>query len=280
LKALPELAFLETMITQVCNLSCQGCTNFSDLKHSGYVTWTQGKSWLESWLDRVSILDFGIMGGEPMINPEWKSWVTGVRELMPQAQIRFTTNGLLMKDHIELVDFFESIGNVVFKISVHVDNPKIEQAIAEIQQSRPWQPVQEHGIVRWKTHNNLRFQINRPEWFYKTYQGEYNRMQPHHSRPVEAFDACVQQTCPLLHQGRIYKCSTSALTKSILQRFDNPHRSEWDPYLETGMSWDCTDHDLKQFVNNFGKPNAICGQCPTKHDLSSKLNHKITVAIK
>ena len=220
------------------------------------------------------------MGGEPMINPEWKSWVTGVRELMPQAQIRFTTNGLLMKDHIELVDFFESIGNVVFKISVHVDNPKIEQAIAEIQQSRPWQPVQEHGIVRWKTHNNLRFQINRPEWFYKTYQGEYDRMQPHHSRPVEAFDACVQQTCPLLHTGRIYKCSTSALTKSILQRFDNPYRSEWDPYLETGISWDCTDQDLKQFINNFGKPNAICGQCPTKHDLGSKLNHKITVAIK
>jgi hypothetical protein len=199
---------------------------------------------------------------------------------MPQAQIRFTTNGLLMKDHIELVDFFESIGNVVFKISVHVDNPKIEQAISEIQQSRSWQPVQEHGIVRWKTDNNLRFQINRPEWFYKTYRGEYDHMQPHHNRPEEAFDACVQQTCPLLHQGRIYKCSTSALTKSILERFDNPHRSQWGPYLETGISWDCPDQDLKQFVNNFGKPNPICGQCPTKHDLGSRLDHKITVTIK
>lgn len=27
----PLLSFLKTMVTQACNLSCQGCTNYSDL---------------------------------------------------------------------------------------------------------------------------------------------------------------------------------------------------------------------------------------------------------
>ena len=39
----PTLPFLETMITQVCNLSCEGCTNYSDLEHKGYVKWKDGK---------------------------------------------------------------------------------------------------------------------------------------------------------------------------------------------------------------------------------------------
>jgi hypothetical protein len=52
----PQLPFLETMITQVCNLSCHGCTNFSDLTHSGYVSWNQGKQWVESWIEHIDIL--------------------------------------------------------------------------------------------------------------------------------------------------------------------------------------------------------------------------------
>ena len=64
------LPFLETMLTQACNLSCTGCTNYSDLRYSGYVKWADGKRDLEQWLDRIDIPDFGLMGGEPLMNPE------------------------------------------------------------------------------------------------------------------------------------------------------------------------------------------------------------------
>lgn len=268
------------MITQVCNLSCQGCTNFSDLKHTGYVPWSQGREHLESWLHRIELDDFGIMGGEPLINPEWMQWVQGVRDLMPATQIRFTTNGLLLHKYPDILDFFEHIGNTVFKISVHVQNTELEQIIVDLQQQRPWQQVQEYGILRWKTQNNLRFQINRPTWFYKTFSGDYQNMMPHHSDPVGAFEVCVQQTCPLLHNGRIYKCSTSALTPEILQRHNNPNQTEWLPYVDSGLGWDCSDVELQQFLGNFGKPHAMCGQCPSQSHVNSKLNHLQTVTIK
>jgi organic radical activating enzyme len=104
-----NLPFLETMITQSCNLSCLGCTNYSDLRHAGYVPWSQGKQQIQAWLDRINIQEFGIIGGEPLINPEWREWVSGSRELMPEAQLRFTTNGLLLDRVPDMIDFFESI---------------------------------------------------------------------------------------------------------------------------------------------------------------------------
>jgi molybdenum cofactor biosynthesis enzyme MoaA len=100
----PILPFVETMITQVCNLSCTGCTNYSDLQHEGYVPWSQGRTWLEAWLERIDIPDFGIMGGEPLINPEVNMWIQGVRDLLPTSQIRFTTNGILLHKNLDIVD--------------------------------------------------------------------------------------------------------------------------------------------------------------------------------
>ena len=223
------LPFLETMITQVCNLSCQGCTNYSDLKHTGYVLWEQGRSWLEPWTDLLDIPDFGIMGGEPLINPEVEYWLTGTRELLPNAQLRFTTNGMLLHKWPDLLKVLHDIGNCIFKISVHVEDKMLEDAIEQIFSQYAWKEVTEYGIRRWKTTRGLRFQINRPLQFLKTYQGTYADMLPHHSNPQEAFNLCVQKTCPLLYKDRIYKCSTSALLLDTLNKFDRPNWNQWEP---------------------------------------------------
>jgi organic radical activating enzyme len=274
----PVLPFLETMITQVCNLSCQGCTNYSDLKHSGYVSWAQGQQQLEQWLSRISIPDFGIMGGEPLINPEWRQWIFGVRSLMPQSQIRFTTNGLLLNRAQDLLAICQQVGNIVLKISVHTHSQELQDHIDQIHSAADWTPVVEHGVSRYKTHNNVRFQVNRPANFLKTYQGSYENMRPWHSDPEQAFDLCVQKTCPLLYQGRIYKCSTAGLLQSTLDRFSNPNALEWQPYVHSGIGVNDSDHDIDQFINNFGKHSNICAQCPDSPQ--SQLDHYSTVIFK
>ena len=271
----PTLPFLETMITQACNLSCEGCTNYSDLKHSGYVTWSQGRAWLEPWLDRLYIPDFGIIGGEPLINPELEQWLLGLRDLMPETQLRLTTNGLLLHKWPRLLDLINHVGNCVFKITVHVDDVALEQEINKIFQSQSWEPVVEYGISRWRNTRGVRLQINRPLTFLKTYLGTYNSMAPHHSNPDDAFATCVQKTCPLLYQGKIYKCSTSALLLDTLDRFDRPNWPEWERYIEPGIGSDCPDYAISNFINNFGQPHVQCGQCPGS--AASPLMHRITV---
>jgi len=269
------LPFVETMITQVCNLSCQGCSNYSDLKHTGYVTWAQGRQDLQNWLQRIHIEEFGIMGGEPMINPEWQEWLHGTRSLMPWARIRFTTNGLLVKDPEQLVQLIQELGNITLKITVHIDDDQLEQTVEQLFRASAWQPITEFGINRWAGVNGTRLQINRPSQFIKTFQGDYTTMQPWRSNPEQAFAACIQKTCPLLYQGRIYKCSTSGLLSNLLDQVKCQDRSAWNPYTTSGIGVNSTNQEIQQFIDNFGHSNTICGQCPS--GTQGQLLHKITV---
>ena len=267
------LPFVEIMITQACNLSCAGCTNYSDIVNKGYLTWEEGKAQIAPWLKRVDIPDFGILGGEPLMNPRVRDWIRGLRDLLPHSQIRFTTNGLLLEKNFDIVDLLADVGNCVFKIAIHEKNENLENVTKRIMSRYDWEPVVEFGVSRFKTKNNFRFHLKRPDIFYKTFKGQYNNMMPHSSDPVGAFDICCQQTCPLLYDGKIYKCSTAGLLKDTLEKFNNPNIEQWHQYLTDGITADCADSELSSFLNNFGKPDKLCGMCPTKADTESTLIH-------
>jgi sulfatase maturation enzyme AslB (radical SAM superfamily) len=273
----PTLPFVEMMATQSCNLSCAGCTNYSDVAHKGWVPWSRAQSEIEAWLARVDILDFGIFGGEPLLNPEIRQWIKGVRSLLPGAQIRFTTNGLLLGRNLDIVDLAADVGNIVFKIGVHVKDPALENTIQYVMERFDWQPVIEYGIDRFETGNRFRFQVSRPSVFWKTFQGSYADMRPHDSDPASAFEICCQKTCPLMYQGRIYKCSTVGLLRDTLSKFGRPNLDLWQNFLSNGIGPDCNDQDLDRFLSNFGQPHALCRQCPTRQDLDSRIQHLANV---
>jgi organic radical activating enzyme len=271
------LPFVEIMITQACNLSCQGCTNYSDLRHSGYVTWAQGQQWFDAWKHRIKLPDIGIMGGEPLINPEWRSWLYGLRSMFPNSQLRFTTNGLLLSKCPDIMDVMFDVGNVVFKITVHVQNDDTEQWIKQCRQNYQWQPVVEFGIQRLRSRRAVRFQVNRPEAFLPVFRNSYADMAPWHSDPEQAFAQCIQKTCPLMYKGRIYKCSTTALLADTLDRFDRPNWPQWQEYITQGIGVDDSDEVLNKFVANFGHAESVCAQCPD-HAVST-IDHKLTVRL-
>ena len=275
-----KLPFLEVMVIRGCNLACEGCTTFSDLRHAGYQTWEQGLADLEPWTQRLEIEAVGFMGGEPLMNPTVKDWIRGIRQLLPNAQIRFVTNGLLLHRHMDVVDLLHDVGNSVLKISQHVDDPELANTIQTIHNKFEWQPVFEYGNHRWKTANEFRFQINRPDRFLKTFQGRYDNMRPHNSDPAAAFEVCVQQRCPLLYHGRLFKCGTVALTPDLLAQFVYPNFDEWKPHLDKGLGHDCGELELARFINNFGKPHKLCIQCPTSKDIASFVDHRKTVVFK
>ena len=274
----PTLPFVETMLTQVCNLSCTGCTNYSDLKFGGFVPWEQGKEDLSKWLKKINISDFGLMGGEPLINPQVRDWISGTRELLPDSQIRFTTNGLLLEKHFDVVDLMKDIGNSVFKITVHTDDQRINSVIDKIFNRYDWEPVTEYGIDRWKL-GTFRFQINRPTHFTKSYKGTYDNMEPHNSNPSIAFDTCCQQQCPLLYNGAIYKCSTSGLLNDLLDKVGQQNKETWSPYLDqpdTMITTESSIDAINKFINNFGNPHSICRMCPEE----ATVDHISTVTFK
>lgn len=271
------LEYIESMIIRPCNLSCQGCTTFSDLKWTGYTSWEQGKSEIKPWLTRLQFESWGVMGGEPLMNPDLKNWLRGIRDLMPKTQIRIVTNGLLLNKHRWIVDLLHELGNSTLKISYHLPDSQVDQEIEFIQKRFEWKPVTEYGINRWLTDNDYRFQIARPAQFIRTFRGTYDNMMPHDSLPSESFDLCVQKRCPMMYKGIIYKCGTAGLTPDLLERFNYPNRTMWEPFINTGLSHDCSDDELTRFVQNFGHPHKICRQCPTSNNKESLIDHSITV---
>ena len=271
------IPFVETMAIQSCNLSCVGCTNYSDLIHKGYVSWNSIENDLKEWLEVIDIEDFGIMGGEPLLNPEIEQWIIGIRKLLPNSRIRFTTNGLKLHKNFHLVDLMHKLGNFSFKITAHKNTTELQKTIEKILKSYDWKPVAEFGIDRLITTNDFRFHVKSPSTFYKTFKGSYHDMKPHNSNPIEAFDMCIQQTCPLLHNKGIYKCSTSGLLEDVLKRRGKDY-SEWRPYIPDAIYPTSTHKQIKKFIDNFGKPNKICGQCPTKNDKESIIDHYANVS--
>ena len=268
------------MLTSACNLSCRGCTTFSDLKHQGYVPWSQGKTWLEDWIPRLDIQAVGIIGGEPLLNPHIREYIQGIRDLLPDAQIRMVTNGLLLEKHFDIVDLLDSVGNAVLKISHHVDVPELTNIINRVMQYKPWAPITEFGIDRFVAPSGLRFQITRPKQFLKTFKNEYENMMPHSNTPSDAFELCVQKRCPMLLDGKIWKCGTLALTPRILQQMGSPNIESWLPYIDPGLDANCSEKELEAFVVNFGKPNKMCAQCPSGLDTESLFDHRSTVVFK
>ena len=275
----PVLPFLEIMLTQVCNISCHGCSTYSDYRHQGYADWSTTHYWLQQWLEKISIEDIGFMGGEPLINPHVLTWLNGVRELLPNSRIRFPTNGLLLEKHWQVVEWLYQDGNAVLKITDHTGN--IDSVLARLRSSYTWTPIHEYGLDRWITDTGLRLQINTPTKFTQTFQGTYTNMRPWQSDPDRAYANCHQATCPMLWQGRIYKCSTSALVQEAWSAHGGANGAAWKEYFDhaTNGSIDLQSDPvvINHFAKNFGHVHAICKQCPTAADTNSVIEHRVNV---
>jgi len=276
----PLLPYVESMLVYPCNLKCDGCSTFSDLTVQGYVATDQGIAWLRQWAERFEIQAWGAMGGEPLMNPQMYEWITAVRKLLPDAQIRFVTNGLLLEKHWRIVELLNEIGNCILKITVHLSHPKIQRVIDRVQRTYNWEPVYEYGIHRHSLPNGMKFQVNKPKWFTQTFQNTYTDMLPWNSNPSEAFDNCHQQTCSMLLEDKLYKCSNTALIPGVWNKHNQPNADAWKPYIDTGLSVDAPITELQAFSKNFGKPHAVCQQCPTKNDSASWIDHTNTVTFK
>jgi hypothetical protein len=277
---LRDIEYVESMILRTCNLACDGCSTFSDLKWSEWIPWQQGKQEIQPWLERVRPESWGIMGGEPLLHPELAQWLQGIRQLMPHTRIRFTTNAVLLHQHWHIAELLHELGNCTLRFSYHTPGAELDSVIQRVFDTWPLWPVKEYGVKRWAGHNGFRFQISRPREFLRSYQGTMPNIAPHDNEATQAFANCVQQRCPMLWQGQLYKCSTAALTPDLLSRYGWPNLEQWQPYIGTGLDVTCSDQALDEFLLNYGKANRICRQCPTAQDSHSTIDHLSTVRYK
>jgi organic radical activating enzyme len=287
------LKYVEIMASYACTLSCAGCTNYSNFNYSGYPAWAPTRDQIAEWTALMHFEAFGIIGGEPLLNPEIRTWIYGIRALLPATtELSLVTNGTRLEHVPDLVrwmaDNAPSKLTVVPHLGESVIAPQVRQMVEatglSFEQSRDsYQDVD--GTRQTQTRYRLAdpavlVEVFRPRFFVKSYQGFGADMRPwNHNNPKAAIEICPCRYCPLLYEGRLYKCSQIALLRDHLGRLGLLGADDWQPYLSyRGVSPADSAPELDRFVRRFGVPESICAMCPAEPAGEAWIDHGAEVS--
>lgn len=291
----------EFYVTHTCNLSCQGCHTFNDLAIGGHFRWTKSKKVYEKWATIMDIGRISIMGGEPLINPDYIVWLRNIRRLWPNAKINVFTNGTRFADHPDLYNTIVELnqnypnGTVEIIVSLHdpshealaldfinsnFKNPQtVQSEIIDAQVHRPTlKYIDDNGVILNCT-KNYTFHTNS-----LMFNNDHTATM-HRSDPDQAFEICNVKTCHHMQDGQLYKCGPMGMLPYVAKRFQiNGRQEDLDllySYKPATTEWPI--EQIAEFVEELKKKKSIpqCGLCPEKFErFPTDANRKKTFLLK
>jgi hypothetical protein len=289
-----QLQYAEVMASYACNLSCVGCTNYADYNYTGHPEWLSVEQSLSPWLGIVEFESFGVIGGEPLLNPELPRWLRGLRALMPRTKLYLSTNGTRLKHFPGLIELLVDCAPSKMTVAAHLGYEKTHRELMEcIAASQRTFQLREHTYTERDGTQapqlnlllegaDLTIELYQPRTFVKSFQGFGTEMRPwDHNDPLGAIAICPCRYCPILYEGRFYKCSQIALLKEHLTRLGLIEEKAWQPYLSyKGIAPTDDPRDIERFVRLLGAPESICKMCPSKPVTDAWIDHTTTVLTK
>lgn len=205
----PVLPYVEYHVSDYCNLKCKRCGHFSNIvTEKVFPDMEEFRAELKGLSKRFrNIRQFRLMGGEPFINPDLKSFVCEVRREFPYADIRVVSNGLLLPNvSAQTLEAIRKCG-----------------ATIDISQYPPTRKIMEN-LIRFAQEKELKIQVGKEiTQFFKGISSDVS------TEYEKIYSKCVSKTCHFLRKGRLYVCGAPILF------FENKD------FLEL----DITDEDVK-----------------------------------
>lgn len=107
---------IEINLADHCNLNCKCCSHFSALFEPHFPSVDELVADIMQLKKKFShILNFYLMGGEPLLNKEIDKIIVKVRELLPLSKIVIVTNGIL------LTKLDKAIFSIIKENNIHID---------------------------------------------------------------------------------------------------------------------------------------------------------------
>lgn len=234
----PRLPQYQVHLTDMCNLNCKGCGHFCNIVESPNfldpqiykrdIEKLKEKFWGVRWIY--------LLGGEPLLHKQVYKFMAITREVFPDADIRLTTNGLLLPDMPE--EFWQAVR----KNHIHIE-------ISQYKKTREkWNLIQ-LALVENAVPSSTLVQTFKDNFF------KHKTLEPH-DNPKSSYQQCLSHECHYLRDGKLYLCPCVPLN----QFFYNYFKMEM-PYEPQGIDLYNYNLDGWELLKELERPNEACMYC-------------------
>ena len=224
--------YIETHILEHCNLNCRGCSHFSGLAHKEFKN-------IDDYINEMSALSkltnqglriIRVMGGEPLLNPNFVQYYLETRKLFPHSEIVLVSNGTLLKNVTD--EQIETLNNAnidlcVSSYGVNVDMDKFKK-------------FKTHYFHNKKELYNISIDLNGSQDI------------------VKSFRDCdiVQHGWLFFKDGRLFQCCIMGNIDYFCDYFNQNIEYDLDD-----ISIDVSTHTLEEVENFLNTPHQVCRYC-------------------
>jgi organic radical activating enzyme len=249
---------LEYHLTNSCNLSCSGCSHYSNIIKGHTKSPEEFKGNLAAWSRILDVERFNFLGGEPLVNRKILEFCDVAREILPDSEIYIFTNGLLL-GNIDSVAYAENFRRNKVRIQMTYHSfeaeykKKIEPNIAIL---KSWSSdcgirvVYKDGVTNW----TKRYLSN-----------EDGTISPFDDEnPEKSWGICSCKYATTLVDEKIYKCAPIAYLQYVKEA--NKTSPDFDKYLDRyePISHSDKEDKIRAFFDKNFKPESVCGMCPSR----------------
>ena len=270
-----RLDYVEFYITNVCNLTCEGCNRFNNYKFKGYQRWDDYKEIYKEWGKELRVNNIAILGGEPLLNPDFTKWLTGIQNIWPDSRIEIVTNGYRLNYIKGLYDQLNDNKNLWLNVGIH--NKQSKKLILENIKNFLVEPLRfeynqqnKYGQFLYITDaNNVKIKVEYNWWFH---QGalikEENKFGLHQSDVKKAHDICHMKTCHHFIEGKLYKCGVVALLPKFAEQFQLQLSAEDKELMLNYVPLTIKNSidEKKDFIQNLKNSIPQCKFCPEQYN--------------
>lgn len=268
---------LEFYITNVCNLTCDGCNRYNNYKFSGFWPWAEAEPVLRAWAEKIDVKHPVILGGEPLLHPDIVQWIDGLNKIFPNySGVQVQSNGTRIDCVKNLYPLLRN-GNWI-GISIHNPDDR-EEIFARIRNFLVAPIVETQDSTHWMGSDYQFVDANQTyihAWMSDKFVNSNiidlgdNRYTLYSSDVVRAHDNCTFRKFKNYHmiRGRIYKCGPAALMPEFDQQYPFEISAEDRELLYSYQSLGLDNYDTvgAEWLANIDNPIAQCKFCPESYE--------------
>lgn len=263
-----------------CNLSCEGCINYSNHLDAHQIPHV--KDWkleLQALADRFIIDNIEILGGETLMHPDIQSIMEFALSQPNFKKVILVTNGLLLSKHCWIKQMVDTHNHLEVDISYHHDptlNTKFnklmsaslsefsghsEKKISNITTRMFYNGVRNVGIYKNCYVTMKAAGDKHTKWQYTVHDDDYLPIQ-FENDTQQAFDNCH---CPYLHyvNGILHKCSLTGTLPQVLKI--KGQLDKW-PLLESYTGYSVLEKHNQESFNRLKQAEDVCAYCPVSNE--------------